>query len=276
MPVINLKNITVVIGLKLLLIFLVPSSSLLIAQTSSDSINVIEELAPDIVIDTVQENKEPDEDVFIRKDDRYTLWRPAQQRNIPDTVISKLKKEDEFWYADEAGKKSEKKENNKKTDTPLGQQSWFRLMVWLVIIGGFTAFLATYLSGSNIGLFRKKKILISQNEQDGEMPEDIFAINYHKEIDKAAAIGNYRLAVRFMFLRLLKNMAEQKIIRYKEDKTNFDYLSELSSTSKYEQFFKVTRNYEYSWYGQFIISEEAYHLIKNDFDEFENQLNKIG
>lgn len=276
MPVINLKNITVVIGLKLLLIFLVPSSSLLIAQTSSDSINVIEELAPDIVIDTVQENKEPDEDVFIRKDDRYTLWRPAQQRNIPDTVISKLKKEDEFWYADEAGKKSEKKENNKKTDTPLGQQSWFRLMVWLVIIGGFTAFLATYLSGSNIGLFRKKKILISQNEQDGEMPEDIFAINYHKEIDKAAAIGNYRLAVRFMFLRLLKNMAERKIITYKEDKTNFDYLSELSSTSKYEQFFKVTRNYEYSWYGQFIISEEAYHLIKNDFDEFENQLNKIG
>ena len=75
-----------------------------------------------------------------------------------------------------------------------------------------------------------------------------------------------------MFLHLLKNLSERNIINYKQDKTNFDYLSEVHSTSWYQPFFKVTRNYEYSWYGKFEINENAYRLIQKDFDQFKNQL----
>ncbi len=91
---------------------------------------------------------------------------------------------------------------------------------------------------------------------------DIFAINYQKEIDKAVGMNNYRLAVRLMFLRLLRNLSDKNIIQYKQDSTNFDYMMQLRSTGMYPDFFRLTRNYEYSWYGQFDIDKEKYSSLK--------------
>ncbi len=241
------------------------------AQQNEDSVSVVKELTPDEVDQQVTNEEEHTPGKFIRKDERYREWQPAKQRNIPESVVKKLKEEDAFWYVDKAFNQKKKPEETKKSYTPLGQQTWFKTLVWLIIIGAFVAFLVTYLSGININLFRKKNI-IATNQDSEEMPEDIFAINYQKEIDKAATAGNYRLAVRLMFLQLLKNMSERNIINYKQDKTNFDYLSEVHSTSWYQPFFKVTRNYEYSWYGKFDISQDAYQLIQRDFDQFKNQL----
>ncbi len=263
------KYIFLFISFKLFFICFVPASASLSAQSDEDSISVLNELSLDDQEEAVEPESESSEiayDDFIKKEDRYTDWQPSLQKNIPDSVVLALKKEDAFWYADLAAEKK-KKVDERKQEIP----SWVRTLIWIVIIGGFAFFLITYLAGSNVGLFRKKNIIISEEDAEA-MPEDIFAINYQKEIDKADAAGNYRLAVRLMFLQLLKNMSEQNIINYKQDKTNFDYLSELYNTNWYKQFFTVTRNYEYTWYGQFELSKEVYQLIGKDFDQFENQL----
>jgi hypothetical protein len=220
----------------------------------------------------------------------------VQQRNLPGDAVKKMKEDDDFWYANadikkkkskeqiayekEQGKKGQKgkneqaikeREERENSYVPLGQRTWFQTLIWIVIFAVFATGLAIYLSGSNVGLFRKKNVKAANAEEE-EITEDIFAINYQKEIDKAAAQRNYRLAIRLMFLRLLKNMSEKNIIRYKQDKTNLDYLMELHPTNYYNNFFRVTRNYEYSWYGQFTISEDAYKLIRSDFDQFDKEL----
>jgi len=266
-----IKPLLLLLGFKIVLFCFFSASSSLIAQQNEDSISLIEELTPDEVDEPIIDEEVNTSDKFIRKDERFRKWQPASQRNIPEPVVKKLKEEDAFWYVDKAFNQKKKPEETKKTYTPFGQQTWFKTLVWLIIIGAFVTFLVTYLSGSNINLFRKKNVITTEHDSE-EMPEDIFAINYQKEIDKAAATGNYRLAVRLMFLQLLKNMSERNIINYKQDKTNFDYLSELHATSWYQPFFKVTRNYEYSWYGKFDISQDAYQLIQKDFDQFKNQL----
>jgi hypothetical protein len=138
---------------------------------------------------------------------------------------------------------------------------------------GFTVFLIIYLGNSNVGIFRRKVIRATGNE-DEPMPDDIFAINYQKEIDKAVFSGNYRLAVRLHYLQLLKQMADRGTIHYTQDKTNFDYLVELQPTAYYDHFFRATRNYEYSWYGKFPVSENAYQLIRKDFSDLDQQLNR--
>jgi len=107
---------------------------------------------------------------------------------------------------------------------------------------------------------------------EGCLPEKIFDINYQIEIDKATAQNNYRLAVRLMFLRLLKSLSERNIIQYKQDKTNLDYLMQLHPTSFYKDFLRITRNYEYSWYGKFEVSDKAYDIIKGEFDHFEKRM----
>jgi len=219
-----------------------------------------------------------------------------QRRSLPAAVVKQLKGDKDFWYADADIKKNKSKEqveyenengqksikskeeqgiNEKRSNSsyvPLGQRSWFQTLLWIVIVLAFAAVLFMYLSGSNIGLFRRKNVKISGTQDEEVITEDIFAINYQKEIDKAAAQGNYRLAVRLMFLRILKSMAEKNIIRYKQDKTNLDYLLELHPTNYYQLFFRITRNYEYTWYGKFPLSEEAYKVIRSDFDQFEKEL----
>ena len=198
----------------------------------------------------------------------------VRQHKLPDTLVKEMQEDDKFWYANAIFEKKKKEEldlsNNKYV--PLGQRTWFQTLIWLVIIGGFAAFLIIYLTGSNVGLFRKKNKMVQASEEE-DITEDIFAINYQKEIDKAAMQGNHRLAVRLMYLRLLKNMSEKNIIQYKQDKTNLDYLLQLHPTAYYKDFFRLTRNYEYSWYGLFEVSEGAYKIIRNDFEQFGRDIN---
>ncbi len=248
------------------------------AQTDKDSNAVVKEL-------TIEEQEPVEAEVddyigsanesFIKKEERLVEWKPSVEKNIPDNIIKSLKEKDEFWYADLADNSRKKPEElNKEQKTPLGMQPWFITLLWVLIIGGFVFFLITYLASSNVGLFRKKNFVVPEEESE-TMPEDIFSINYQKEIDKAAAAGNYRLAVRLMFLRLLKNMSEKDLINYKQSKTNFDYLTEVYNAPWYKQFFKVTRNYEFSWYGQFELSQDIFIAVKNDFIQFENQIREF-
>ena len=124
-----------------------------------------------------------------------------------------------------------------------------------------------YLANSNVRLFRRPDKTFDSDQADPESG-DIFSINFNREIDKAAGLGNYRLAIRLMFLQLLKNLSEKNIIQYKHDRTNFDYLSQLYSTRYYEDFFRITRHYEYSWYGQFEVNPQTYQVIKKEFEDF--------
>lgn len=241
-----------------------------------DTTEVIEQVQPEPPPEEdeyTDDEETGDEGVYFKDKDQYDSL-SISQRNLPDSVKKAMQKDDAFWYANaEIEKVKEEKTNNKKY-TPLGQQTWVRTLFWMIIIGVFAAVIMWFLAESNIGLFRKKNKIVKAEEEE-IATEDIFAINYQKEIDKAARQANYRLAVRLMFLRLLKNMSEKNVINYKLDKTNFDYLLELHSTNYYKEFFRITRNYEYTWYGQFEINEDAYKIIRNDFDLFEKNLARI-
>ena len=203
--------------------------------------------------------------------DKTELADSISPRTVPDSLVKELQADDAFWYANaEIRKRQEEKEKGK---LPLSRQAWFQTLLWVIIIAGFAGFVTWYLAGNNIALFRKKKKMVDDEAGEEELgTEDLFAINYQREIDKASRQGNYRLATRLLFLRLLKNLSERNIIEYKQGKTNFDYLLQLQPTGYYPDFFRITRNYEYSWYGQFEVSEEKFQIIKKDFDQFENKL----
>jgi hypothetical protein len=213
-------------------------------------------------------------------------------RRLPDTAIASLKRDAAFWYADSVFRNLKREIEEQQQQSKLRPQaptrpsrpevneersqkyesvsgtSWFQALLWVIVVGGFLAVVIMYLVNSNVQLFRKSSRRINADDEVEVDTEDIFAINYQKEIDKAAASKNYRLAIRLMFLRLLKNMAERNIIQYKQDRTNFDYLLQLSASKHYHDFFRITRNYEYSWYGKFDVSDEAYELIRRDFEQF--------
>jgi hypothetical protein len=197
----------------------------------------------------------------------YPLTDSVQRRTLPDSAAKMMQQDEDFWYANYAFEK----EKELKRKTSITEQTWFKTLMWFVIIGGFAVALMLYLSDSNVGLFRKK-VSVFQDEKQEEETENIFEINYKVRIDKAVKAGNYRLAIRLMFLQMLKTMAGKKLIQYKQDHTNFDYLVQLRNTTHYNDFFRITRDYEYTWYGNFPVNEKEWNVIKTDFEKFDNTL----
>jgi hypothetical protein len=189
-------------------------------------------------------------------------------RQVPGRIIDSLKKEDAFWYADHVFEKKQPKERNVRTSKPPLQ--WMNMTTLLVIVVLFLGILAWYLLQNNI--VGRRRSIIGENSSEENTTENIFEINYQKEIEKAIGAGDYRLAIRLMFLRLLKQLSQKKIIEYKQERTNFDYLSQLYPTGYYNDFFRLTRNYEYTWYGKFDVNQEIFGIIKNEFENFDRKL----
>lgn len=77
--------------------------------------------------------------------------------------------------------------------------------------------------------------------------------------------GEYRLAIRFSYLQLLKTFSENGLISYGTDTTNSEYLAQLYSRPCYRDFFNVTRSYEYAWYGEIPVNKQQYESVVSDF-----------
>lgn len=263
----------------LLLAALMPLNTLAQQDTAEavllDTLYTGSEEAPPPAIEEKTYEDEPAEtgiQYFLTKEETGEDSFEVISRALPDSLVKEMQEDENFWYANTEIKKEGNKNRNTSAYVPLIYRKWFQDLLWIVIIAVFAGFIMWYLSGTNVGLFRKKDTAVPADNAADEIPEDIFVINYQKEIDKATGSGNYRLAVRLMFLRLLKQMAEKNIIQYKQDRTNLDYLMQLQPTGYYNNFFRITRNYEYSWYGQFPVSQDAYQVIRGDFDQLDKQL----
>ncbi|MES1214837.1 MAG: hypothetical protein ABUT20_04900 [Bacteroidota bacterium] len=272
---INRNSYTPVAFKILLLFFLLLQFSFLSAQVEHSVSDTVE-------IDTTTGAAAPpgDSSIDYKNEEKYFQDKSQYSeiidsfhlRQLPDADLKKMQSDPDYWYANADLKKKIIKKEKKESNLSFLNTNWFQTLLWIIIIGGFAGFVIWYLAGNNVGLFRKKIKKIDEELGDDYEMENIFDINYQKEIDKATQKGNYRLAVRLMFLRLLKNLSEKNIIGYKQGKTNFDYLVELQSTRYYKDFFRLTRNYEYCWYGHFEIDEQAYFLILNDFKKIDKQL----
>jgi hypothetical protein len=191
------------------------------------------------------------------------------ERSINPERISKLKRDKRFWYADSSF--VEKPVQVSDGYVPLGRRKWFKTLLLILVIGGFAAALVWYLASSNVGLFSRQPATAGTNDTE-EIPRNIFDIDFQKEISKAERESNYRLAVRLRFLKLLKEMSLRSIIRYQQDRTNLDYILQLSSTAYYNPFFRLVRVYEYSWYGHFDVPAEKYEVISSEFTLLEEKL----
>lgn len=253
-------------------LFIVPVSSGLIAQENRDTL-IIQETAPTDEPDEENDYGEEEEPAvyFLNLGESDTIS-PFRQR-IPAAEIEALKKQKEFWYANrEINNTADNKQASSGTKgVSITRQPWFSTLMWIIILAAFIAVIIFYLSESQFSLFRRNRnVETGAVPEPEEMPEDIFAIQYPQEIHKAIQQNNYRLAVRLHYLQLLKTLAARSVLRYQQDKTNLDYLQQLYKTPYYDLFFQVTRHYEYSWYGHFDVTADAYRMIREDFEKIEN------
>ena len=162
-----------------------------------------------------------------------------------------------------------------KKDKKTGQIShfWPELFKYLFIIlgAGALVFLIFKLLGIDMqNIFRRKPA--SGAIPYSEFFEDINAISFDQEIENAVAKQNYRFAVRLLYLRSLKQLSDAGLIDWKIDKTNNTYINELSNEDQRTAFKILTRQFEYVWYGEFLIDAPVYSDIDSSFTDFKKRV----
>lgn len=122
------------------------------------------------------------------------------------------------------------------------------------------------------GIFGKSGSLIHSN--NSYIDEDIRGVNFDKEINKATDERNYRLAIRFLYLKLLFLLNQKGLINWLPEKTNRKYLQELSDNILYGTFKNLSRIYEYSWYGHFNPDKNQFEGFFEEFKQCFALINK--
>ncbi|MFD2550570.1 hypothetical protein ACFSQP_01955 [Bizionia sediminis] len=103
--------------------------------------------------------------------------------------------------------------------------------------------------------------------------EDIKQINFDQLIAQALEDSNYRLATRYLYLKSLKTLANKQVISWHYDKTNTDYLNEISDENIRKLFKDISYIYDYVWYGKFAVSETDFNKNKSYFSTLNKQIN---
>ena len=137
------------------------------------------------------------------------------------------------------------------------------LLLWTFVIC-FVGFILYQLFLSDGGFRRrskKAKGIIAEVAEEIITPES----DFDGLIRQALQNSNYRQAVRYQYLRTLHLLAGKNQVQLAPDKTNFQYVSEITNPEFRQAFASLTLNYEYVWYGEFDIDKNIYEKIETNF-----------
>lgn len=119
------------------------------------------------------------------------------------------------------------------------------------------------------GLFtsnKNKKI----NNYDEITAENIENADINTLIKNAENSDDFRLAIRYYYLLVLKNLSLRGYIKFEDDKTNTEYLNEINSKPFSNKFAYTSYLYNYIWYGEFSLNFEQYNKAKSNFETLLN------
>lgn len=173
-------------------------------------------------------------------------------------------------YEDYKNGKPEQKEknDNDSISIDLGLFGWlFYLAIAIAVI--YLVYILLNEGGSGLFSSRKNKTLHSYEEITAE---NIEHADIHTLIKNAENDDHYRLAIRYYYLLVLKTLSLKNHIKFVDDKTNSEYLHEISEKPFSEKFAYTSYLYNYIWYGKFTLNLEQYDKAKSHFLTLLNQV----
>lgn len=189
-------------------------------------------------------------------------------RHVPKETIDELRNMKALQY----DKTSEKKTAPWVKDLGMWviQHAYLIRYFYYIILGAiFVLVVLMFLQKSDLQLFRRRSKSIQEEEAEtvAEGPQ-----NYEALAQAAIANGDYREAIRARYLQALHILTVKELVAPGKDKTNMDYLRELSTTAFHKPFSALTRHYEYIWYGKVPVSNGQFTQLDEQFAEFKKSL----
>lgn len=200
---------------------------------------------------------------------------------ISNDSVNAWKKKKEFAYASnldsllKAHQDKEKAKKPQRTNMPstsfldrIFGAPLLKMLLWTM--AAIFVFVILYQLARNRGMF-KSTVSKQVEEEDAAPDEDSLERDFDALLAQAFRAGDYRLAIRYHFLRTLQLLRDRQLVDYAVDKTNSRYVHEVPPRFKNE-FASLILNYEYVWYGGFVLTTEQYGILQNKYVSFNNKI----
>lgn len=260
---------------KCILIFILSLSAYLPLQAQESNVSVQDSARKSLEMsDSMEERIFRETPLSFSASDTILVIHPILIE--PDT-IEQWKKKKEFAYMknlDSLLKALQDKENNTTVAKPAAPKSSFMneflqapfFKTLLILLALFFVAVILYHLLKNQAIF--KKVTVSSPAKEVADDEDELLQNdYDKLVHQACKLADYRMAVRYLFLKTLRHLKEKNIIDYARDKTNSRYALEVPMQWR-NDFSKLILHYEYVWYGNFAVSREQFEVAQQRYSVF--------
>ena len=196
----------------------------------------------------------------------------VEQRFLPDNLFKKYKNDPDFNYDDQIKEAEDwitKIRNwinqffislmSSDTYSTLLDYFYYALMAIALIL-----IIRGLIKGDRRGLLFGKTI--NNEMKTAEYSENIDQINFDELIENYIQSKQYKLAIRYLFLKSLKLLADNGLIEINKNKTNQQYLSEIKNRQVALTFRNASIGFEWIWYGDFQVDDELMKSSRNDFN----------
>jgi|GEM_PF-131859 len=200
-------------------------------------------------------------------------------RQLPDSMVRRLKSDPDYAYANDPGYWAKKKPAEADP----------RFWLWLIKILSSKAFYYTLyillgllllyviiriILDNNVRLFYrapKKKTKAGPEELDDTGEE-----NLDQRLKDSLLAKDWRQATRYLYLISLSKLDEKQLIRQKADTTNQEYVSQLRGSAWETPFRYLTSLYEKVWYGDFPLQDAQFDRLRSYFEDFYKTIGKLS
>lgn len=154
----------------------------------------------------------------------------------------------------------------------LSDDSAINLILYTILFISIVFVIMTFMNVKVTSLFSSSSGKMNPSLDFNVLEDNLHETNFDELITKALTKQQYRLATRLYYLKTLQLLSNYHLIQWKKDKTNHDYTLELQSTMYHSDFTKITESFNYVWYGNFTITQQAFVGIEQLFKQMEQRI----
>lgn len=160
------------------------------------------------------------------------------------------------------GKPSIRERNNSDSfSINFGPLAW---LFYLALAVAVIYLVYILLNEGGAGLFSTKQNR-KLNHYEEITAENIENTDIYALIKEAENHTDFRLAIRYYYLLVLKTLSLKNHIQFEDDKTNAEYLNEINDKPFSKNFAYASYLYNYIWYGEFPLDTNGYSKAKSNF-----------
>jgi hypothetical protein len=190
-------------------------------------------------------------------------------RKVDQRTVNTYLKNPDYAYANDPEYWRVETTNSQGGFSKLISSRSFRWLLFILISGVLLYGIIQLARENNFKWLVRKKDF---NHSDNHELKEEKAIDFNAAIHAYQQEGNYRLAVRCMYLKLIHDIRENGSIAIRDSSTNAEIAFALKEHQNANEFRYLATAYEYIYYGDFIPEESFFNKLKEKFDDFQLKL----